>query len=357
MVDSLLRGEIYLNITTAANPESEIRGQVELERDPQFVADIMGAGESPAVVTGAEGRGYFQLSADESTLSAWVVYGKPADLEEDTLTMAHLHVGSSGTNGPVAFDLTGDTAAGMIAAKKSLASPLNGITRAQFVDSLKQDKVYVNFHSKKHAGGIMRGQLLPRQDRSFPIKLTGSAPGIAGKGLAIAWLTPDNGDLVLRASFMGLTGPVTAAHFHKGDAIVIPIDIGDISTGGISSNIQLDTVKTPAFSARTFIDDLVSGAISINVHTEANPAGEIGGTAVLPSRIGSAFLLEGSQRSRRYRPRRSGRRLRPWTGTAATYATWWWPIAWIPPSRRRISTSRRRARTEAWRWTSGRISP
>jgi hypothetical protein len=294
-VDSLLRGEFYVNIHTAANPNGEIRGQVELERDLQFVADIKGTDESPAVVTGAQGRGYFQLSADDSTLSAWVVYGQPGVSEADTITMAHFHVGSPGVNGPVGIDLTGDTAAGMIAAKKSLVSPMNGITSADFLDSLKSGKVYINFHSRKHGGGLMRGQLLPRHDRAFPIKLTGSATGIAGKGLAIVWITPDNGNLMLRASFTGLTGPVTAAHFHKGNAIVVPIDSADISAGGIMADIPLDSVATAGFSSRTFIDDLVSGAIYLNVHTTANPGGEISGTAILPSRIGSAFRLEGSQ--------------------------------------------------------------
>lgn len=294
-VDSLLRGEFYVSIRTAANPDGEIRGQVELERDLQFVADIRGTEESPSVVTGAQGRGYFQLSADDSTLSATVVYRGPADAETDTITMAHFHVGSSGVNGPVGIDLTGDTAAGMIAARKSLVSPMNGITSADFLESLKSGDVYINFHSKKHAGGLMRGQLLPRHDRAFPIKLGGSKPGISGKGLAIAWITADNGNLMLRASYTGLTGPVTAAHFHKGGAIVIPIDSSSITAGGINANIPLDSVATAGFSARTFIDDLVSGAIHLNVHTTANPDGEIGGTAILPSRIGSAFMLEGAQ--------------------------------------------------------------
>lgn len=293
-VDSLLRGEFYVDIHTAAHPEGEIRGQVELERDLQFVAEIGGASESPAVVTGAQGRGYFQLSADDSTLSAWVVYGQPGETEEDALTMAHFHVGNPGEDGPVGIELTGDTAAGMIAARKSLVSPMN-MTSEDFVAALKASRVYINFHSKKHGSGLMRGQLLPRHDRAFPIQLAGTGAGIQGKGLAIAWITPDNGNLMVRASFTGLTGPVTAAHFHKGNAVAVPIDNSDISADGINANIHLDSVTTAGFSARTFIDDLVSGAIYLNLHTAENPGGEIAGTAILPSRIGSAFRLQGTQ--------------------------------------------------------------
>jgi hypothetical protein len=236
-VDSLLRGLFYVNVHTAAHPNGEIRGQVELERDLQFTAEIKGRFEKDSVATAAEGIGFFQLSADDSTLSTWVVYRYPAEDEADTLTMAHFHVGPKGENGPVAIDLTADTSAGFMMAKKSLTSPMNGITSAAFLDSLKKGSVYINFHSKKHAGGLMRGQLTASQERFFPSILKGNTAGVPPKGLAITYLSDDGKMLWVRASYTGLTGSVTAAHLHKGTPVVVPIDSAMISATGIAAEI------------------------------------------------------------------------------------------------------------------------
>jgi hypothetical protein len=294
-VDSLLRGLFYVNVHTAAHPNGEIRGQVELERDLQFTAEIKGRFEKDSVATAAEGIGFFQLSADDSTLSTWVVYRYPVEDEADTLTMAHFHIGPKGENGPVAIDLTADTSAGFMMAKKSLTSPMNGITSAAFLDSLKKGSVYINFHSKKHAGGLMRGQLTASQERFFPSILKGNTAGVPPKGLAITYLSDDGKMLWVRASYTGLTGSVTAAHLHKGTPVVVPIDSAMISATGIAAEIPLDAVPTAGFTAAGFIADLMMGSIYLNVHTVANPGGEISGALKLPARIGSAFSLEGAQ--------------------------------------------------------------
>ncbi|MEO6097360.1 MAG: CHRD domain-containing protein [Fibrobacteria bacterium] len=294
-VDSLLRGLFYLNIHTAAHPNGEIRGQVELERDLQFTAEIKGRFEKDSVTTAAEGIGYFQLSADDSTLSTWVVYRYPADDEADTLTMAHFHVGSKGANGAVAIDLTPDTSAGFMVARKSLVSPMNGITSAAFLDSLKAGSVYINFHSKKHAGGLMRGQLTATRERIFPSVLKDNAAGTQRQGVAITWLSNDTKKLIVRASYSGMTGSITAAHFHKATPVVVPIDSSTISATGIAAEIPLDAVSTAGFNEEGFIADLMMGDIYLNVHTVANPGGEISGALKLPVRTGWAFSLEGAQ--------------------------------------------------------------
>lgn len=294
-LDSLLRGLYYVNVHTAANPNGEIRGQIELERDMQFMADIKGTNEATPVTTAAKGMGFFQLSPDDSTLTSWVVFQQPAPSESDTITLAHFHIGPPGVNGDVAINLTADTSGGMISAHKSLSAPLNGITSAAFLDSLKKGSAYINFHSKVHGGGLMRGQLVPTQERIFVAKLGGSSAGITGKGLGIFQLSPDDSTLSVNAAYSGLTGPVTASHFHKGTPIVVPIDSTNISAAGISANIRFSTVATAGFSRDQFISDLFMGNVYLNVHTMANPGGEISGTPMLPARRGSAFRLDGTQ--------------------------------------------------------------
>ena len=292
VLDSLLRGLYYVNIHTAAHPNGEIRGQIELDRDLQFIADIKGTNELTPVTTSAQGTGYFQLSPDDSVLSTWVVYSRPESSETDTITLAHFHMGGPTVNGPVAIDLSGDTSGGTIIAKKSLVAPMNGITSTLFLDSLKNGKVYINFHSKQHPNGLMRGQLLPRQDLVFPA-LLGSSGG-AGKGLAITWLSADNKKLMVRAMFSGLTGQVSAARIRKGNANVLPFAGTAFSSSSINADVALDSVSG-GFNAGQFIKDLIDGSLSLNVNASGNPSGDINGSMKLPFRIGSAFWLGGSQ--------------------------------------------------------------
>ena len=298
-LDSLLHGLYYVNIGTARFPNGEIRGQIEVDRDLQFIADIKGDNETVPVTTSAEGTGYFQLSPDDSILSVWVVYTKPAASEADTLTMAHLHIGDSTVNGPVAIDLTNDTAAGAAAgsinAKKALIAPSNGITSTRFLDSLKNGKVYINFHSSKYPAGLMRGQLLPREDPVFPATLHGG-PGTAGRGgLAIMWLSEDNEKLMVRATYSGLSGQVTTARFMKGASTEVQFGGADLDSTLLSAEIGLDSVSSGGFHPARFIRDLINGSLSLAVNTSANPSGELLARPILPARIGSAFRLEGSQ--------------------------------------------------------------
>ena len=292
VLDSLLRGLYYVNIHTAAHPNGEIRGQIELDRDLQFIADIQGEYELPPATTGARGTGYFQLSPDDSTLSAWVVYSMPDSSENDTMTLAHLHIGGPTVNGPVAIDLSGDTSGGTIIAKKPLTAPLNGVMNVRFLDSLKNGKVYINFHSRKHPNGLMRGQLTPSEDLVFPALLGGS--GGAGKGLAIAWLSADNRRLMVRAMYSELTGQVTSARIRKGNSNALSLPDAAFSASSIDADVALDSVSG-GFDAGEFIQDLIDGALSLNVNASGGPSGGINGSMKLPFRIGSAFRLDGSQ--------------------------------------------------------------
>jgi hypothetical protein len=75
-----------------------------------------------------------------------------------------------------------------------------------------------------------------------------------------------------KVTYSGLSGPATAAHFHgpaeagknAGVAVAIP--------GATSSPAEGSAVLTDAQAA-----DLTSGKYYVNVHTQANPGGEIRG--------------------------------------------------------------------------------
>src|SRR5712675_1730122 len=75
-----------------------------------------------------------------------------------------------------------------------------------------------------------------------------------------------------KVSYSGLSGPATAAHFHG------PAEAG--KNAGVAVAIP-NATSSPAEGSATLTDaqaaDLVAGKYYVNVHTAANPGGEIRG--------------------------------------------------------------------------------
>ena len=107
---------------------------------------LTGAEEVPPVQTQAKGSGSFRVTED-GTLSGSVT------TEGVEGTMAHIHRGAKGQNGPVLIPLTknGNTYAVPEGRK---------LTEAQIQD-LESGNLYVNVHSNAHKGGEIRAQLQP----------------------------------------------------------------------------------------------------------------------------------------------------------------------------------------------------
>jgi hypothetical protein len=130
--------------------------------------------------------------------------------------------------------------------------------------------------------GILAGHVARAQTQQFHAILNGASEvppkSVEGKGTLTAVLNEATNELSYELMFQGLTGQATAAHFHGPAAIganagvVVPI-----GGSGLASPTKSEAKLDPQQAA-----DLLAGKWYVNVHTAANPAGEIRGQ-VLPT--------------------------------------------------------------------------
>ena len=108
--------------------------------------NLSGKEEVPPVNVPGSGSGSFRV-AEDGTITGSVTTKDVAG------TMAHIHRGAKGANGPVIvpLDKNGDTYS-VPAGRK--------LTAAQIQD-LKAGNLYVNVHTAKNKGGEVRAQLQP----------------------------------------------------------------------------------------------------------------------------------------------------------------------------------------------------
>jgi len=107
---------------------------------------LTGQEEVPPLSVSGSGSGSFRV-AEDGTLSGSVT------TKDVPGTMAHIHRGAKGTNGPVIvpLDKKGDT----------YSVPAGRKLTAEQLKDLKAGNLYVNVHTAKNKGGEVRGQLQP----------------------------------------------------------------------------------------------------------------------------------------------------------------------------------------------------
>ncbi|MGT2479635.1 CHRD domain-containing protein [Methylobacterium oryzae CBMB20] len=113
------------------------------------------------------------------------------------------------------------------------------------------------------------------KDVTYRAALNGSSEVPAttspGQGEITATFDPATKRLSWSGRYSGLTGPVTAAHFH-----------GPAMTGENAGVLVPVTAASSPFTGEATLDDakaadLAAGRLYFNIHTAANPKGEIRG--------------------------------------------------------------------------------
>ena len=107
---------------------------------------LSGAEEVPPISVPSSGSGSFTIGDDGSVIGSVTTTGVMG-------TMAHIHQGAKGQNGPVIIPLTknGDTYTAPAGAKLSDAQ----------MQAFRAGNLYVNVHTAVNKGGEVRGQLQP----------------------------------------------------------------------------------------------------------------------------------------------------------------------------------------------------
>ena len=107
---------------------------------------LTGSEEVPPLTVPGKGSGTFRV-AEDGTVTGSVT---TTDVEG---TMAHIHRGAKGANGPVIVPLDKNGHTYTVPAGRKLTP--------EQINDLKAGNLYVNVHTNRNKGGEVRGQLTP----------------------------------------------------------------------------------------------------------------------------------------------------------------------------------------------------
>ncbi|MGE5457757.1 MAG: CHRD domain-containing protein [Methanococcaceae archaeon] len=273
LITSLFKGEIYVNIRTSADTLGEIRGQVLLNTDTPFLADLTGRQEVPKIKTNAVGTGSFALTPEglvyKITVDSIMVAG------------AHFHLGDIGMAGPVVKDITTDFVNGTGTAIGVWKTSGDQALTPELLKALITGKLYVNVHSPANPNGEIRGQVVLNGGWGFAASLNGfqEVPSTTSKASGTGSFVLTTAGLSYDTTLSGIEP--TAAHIHKapigqsGDVIkdIFP-DLNKKSISGTWLFTDTDTMSADN------VFSLITKGLYVNAHTPAFPDGEIRGQIV-----------------------------------------------------------------------------
>lgn len=267
--DSLLAGNMYVNLHTAIDTAGEIRAQLTLASAQAIflTGRLQAAQQVPTNTSKATGSVYALV--DMATDSLFVT-GNFADLTGGAMA-AHIHTGLPGTNGDILFPLYHSS---------SSAGALHTITAIdhRVAGVMVNGGMYVNVHTAKYPNGEIRAQLI--NNTAAVRYLAGNFSGTqeipattsAGRGTVIVSYNTETNILALVGNYQNLSDTVTSAALYYdafgnvGDSLVLPLTTTRDSSGVITGSIVLPDV---------YEDKLLNGDMYVNVVSKAFPNGEI----------------------------------------------------------------------------------
>ncbi|MFQ3249353.1 MAG: hypothetical protein ACI9O6_001161 [Glaciecola sp.] len=269
LLEDLMSGEWYLNVHTAANPSGEVRGQIVADTTAVVTFSLSGKQEIPQVTTEASGGGYALLDTLTNRVSLTVVTSGVEDA-----TMAHIHTGFAGENGPVLAALVQDMSDSNVWTSGGELE-----LTADIVSLLVSGGHYVNVHTPANPSGELRGQITAANIEVYGVVATGDqeVPSVTTDAMGVGAITLNTttGSIIGTITVTGITS--TMAHIHAGEAgvnggvVLALVDQGDgvftVPVGTILNTAQMELMQAEG--------------LYTNFHTTENPSGEIRGQITL----------------------------------------------------------------------------
>lgn len=202
---------------------------------------------------------------------------------------AHLHQGYAGSNGPILVGLERDPGN-----ENRWQFPAGTVLEPDMVAAIMKGETYFNVHTAAYPAGEIRGQVLPANIQLFlatPSGLEQVPQPVDSDGFARAAVTLDTDTNVAQVHFR-TTSDLAAAHIHQEIAgrngpVVIPMQQDMLSMDHWSAD---DVAFT-----QELLDALSSAQLYFNLHTTANPNGELRGQVVPDGYRVRIFTLDSSQ--------------------------------------------------------------
>ena len=279
-VAAILSGGTYTNVHTITHSNGEIRGQIGAT---ELHATMSGDNEQPPVESGATGRASIGI-----TSSAITVTFNTTGLTD--VILAHIHVGAVGIAGPVIFPLYSAANGPFTSPYTKTVTAADLIPRpgaqtfAEAVSAILSGGTYVNIHTMANQNGEIRGQVGATElhatmsgDNEEPLVTTAASGrasvGITDTAITVTFNTAGLTDVILAHIHIGavcINGPVIFPLYSGAD--------GPFTSPYTKTVTAADLIPKPG--AQTFaeaVTAILNGGTYVNIHTTANPNGEIRG--------------------------------------------------------------------------------
>jgi predicted lipoprotein with Yx(FWY)xxD motif len=256
-----------------------------------FAASLAPGGERPASKgTRAGAGGLFRAIVTRTGGKASISWSLSFAKLTGPALAAHIHLGKPGTAGKVVVPLCQPCRSGQRG-----DAALSGSVAA----ALANGGAYVNVHTKANPGGEIRGQVGTAHTLAAGLQASAETPlpqgvpdGAGGVFTAIVIDLSPRPLILWSLSFNGLSGPASASHIHLGKAGVagpVVLALCGPCSSPLTGHKAIDANLAAAIS---------SGGAYVNVHTAANPGGEVRGqlvratlgVAALTSKLGSILV-------------------------------------------------------------------
>jgi uncharacterized repeat protein (TIGR01451 family) len=250
-VADLLAGNLYVDVHSTAFPAGEIRGQI-LPRTVDTVAFTVD-GAQPVPPSGSSATA--NCTADLANFPDMLAIQCTHDLA--TPTVAHVHEGQSGSNGPIVFTFASP------ASPLNESMPMTEVLIADFAATF----LYLDIHS---AGTEIRGQIGQPPPGSADLVLTKSGPAtiVAGNPISYTLTVTNNGPNTAQSVTLTDTLPAGTTFVSEAQSAGPAFTCVNPSVGGTGTvSCSIVTLASAASATFTVVFKVGSNVASLTTIT------------------------------------------------------------------------------------------